>query len=464
MATALSTFPLQDSTLAHTIGSSTSISLTRDNTKLLEVVRVLRVARGLKELKVSSAGLLQSGEKDEVYGDAEGEMSYQLTEKEQQQKHNLWDLERTRPTAAPALERLSFTLTVQPRCFRQMEWVAGMLHGALNLKALKLHVYDYDSEEVITDLRAMNAVEPMSLLPSILDTAPPGSRKTLTQRRDDEEGRMIGQMMVAAILGRHSQQLMIEDRRQHVMEQMMGELLKGSLPLQEEEDETALVAQFNSDTMATTVGALAPRRAVLKCMTYEQYGGVLQVLFRTALPEGLEQLTVRAILRGSQVQSQFLFLPRLQTLDLDLCEMDDAAFALLGPTIGRRMPALRTLSLRQNRLQDADLGVVVGPSLEELDLSQNPLTSRAASHLFRSMEHNATLHRVDLAHTHIDRTVSFHGLHRWCASPARLRIPYCLSDDELVRASRFMHVNVELELVGQMSQQMVCCANDVMMQ
>jgi len=458
--TALETLPPQDSTLTSMLSTTDSVRLTRDNTKLLEVVRVLRGAPGLKELEVMSTGLLRSCEKDAVYGAG---ASYLMNA---EPSTNIWDLERMRPAAAPALERLHFTGTVQPQCFKQMEWVAGMLRGALNLRALKLNVYEYDSEEVITDLRTMNALEMALDLPSMLSLAPPGSRKTLTQRRDEEEGRMIGQMMVAAIMGR--QQLRIEDRQQHLMERMMGELLKGAMPPQEEEGgnphETALVAQFNSDTMATTTGALAPRRPVLKCMTYEQYDSVLQILFATQLPEGLESLTVRAILRGSQIQSQFLFLPRLQTLDLDHCEMDDAGFSILGPVIGRRMPALQRLSLRQNRLQDADLGVVVGPSLEELDLSHNPITSRAASHLFRSMEDNACLHAVDLAHTHIDSTVSFHGLQRWCASPAKLRLPYCLSDDELVRASRYMHANVELELVGKMSQQLVCCGADVMMQ
>jgi hypothetical protein len=458
MSLALETLPPHDSALRATIGDATSVFLTRDNTKLLEVVRVLRGARGLKELKVLSAALLREGEKDAVYGS--GEVSYQFLNPGQP-KHSLWDLERMRPAAAASLERISFTGTVQPGCFRQMEWLAGMLQGALNLKVLKLHVFEYDSERVITDLRAMPDLQPVAL-PSMIDIAPPGSRTTLTQRRDDEEGRLIGQMMVASILQRHSQQLRIEDRQQHVLERMMEELLTASLPPLENEGESALVAQFKSDALST--GTLSSRRPVLKCMTYEQYDDVLQPLYATQLPFGLEHLTMRAILRGSKVQAQFLFLPCLQTLDLDHCEMDDAAFAILGPVIGRRMPALRKLSLRQNRLLDADLGVVLGPLLEEIDLAQNPISSRAASHLFRSMEDNATLHRVDLAHTNIDRTVSFHGLHRWSASPAQLRIPYCLSDDELVRASRFMHLNVELELVGPMSQELVWCGNDVMMQ
>jgi hypothetical protein len=443
----LSSLPAQDTALAALIQNAATVCLTRDNTKLLEVVRVLRGARGLRELKVPSAALLREGEKDALYGEA-GEVTHRYVG---QPKHNLWDLERMRPPAAPALERISFTGTVQPGCFRQMEWLAGMLQGALNLKVLNLHVFEYDSERVITDLRAMPNLNPQDL-PSMI--APP-PRTTLSQRLDEEEGIMVGQMMVAAILRRHSTQLRIEDRQQHVLERMMEELLTASLP--PVETDSALVAQFNS--LATTM-----RRPVLKCMTYEQYDDVLQVLCATQLPEGLEHLTMRAILRGSKVQAQFLFLPCLQALDLDHCEMDDAAFSILGPTIGRRMPELRRLTLRQNRLRDADLGEVVGPSLEEIYLAQNPISSRAASHLFRSMEHNASLHRVDLAHTHIDRTVSFHGLHRWSASPAQLRIPYCLSDDELVRASQFMHVNVELELVGGMSQELVCCGEDVMRQ
>jgi hypothetical protein len=457
MVFVLTTLPSSDASLAALLQHTTSVHLARDNTKLLEVVRVVRGARELKALKVSSVALLREGEKDAVYGGDEAEAMYHCVDAKQS-KRSLWDLERALPPAAPAMEELCFTGTVQAGCVRQMEWVTEMLRGAANLKVLKLHVYEFDTEELITELRAMD-VEGEEVLASMLNFARPGSRRTLTQRQNEEEGRKIGQMMVDAILKNHSQRLRIEDRPRHEMERLMEELLSASLPSEEDPLETALVAQFHSDAamMATTTGGLSLRRPVLKCMTYEQYDDVLQPLFATQLPEGLEHLTMRAILKGSRVQAQFLFLPRLRTLDLDHCEMDDAAFAILGPVIGRRMPALLKLSLRQNRLQDAQLGVAVGPCLEEIDLAQNPISSGAASHLFRSMEDNAALHAVDLAHTRIDRTVSFHGLHRWCASPARLRIPYCFSDEELVRASRFMHPNVELELIAPTTEELARC-------
>ena len=55
--TALETLPPQDSALTSMLSTTDSVRLTRDNTKLLEVVRVLRGAPGLKALEVMSAGL-----------------------------------------------------------------------------------------------------------------------------------------------------------------------------------------------------------------------------------------------------------------------------------------------------------------------------------------------------------------------------------------------------------------------
>jgi hypothetical protein len=210
----LSSLPAQDTALAVLIQNAATVCLTRDNTKLLEVVLVLRGARGLRELKVSSAALLLEGEKDALYGEA-GEVTYRYVGRP---KHNLWDLEHTRPPAAPAMEQMSFTGTIQPGCFRQMEWLAGMLQGALNLKVLNLHVYEYDSERVITDLRAMPDLNPVDL-PSMI--APP-QLTTLSQRRDEEEGRLVGQMMVAAILWRHSKQPRIEDRQPGLAGALVG--------------------------------------------------------------------------------------------------------------------------------------------------------------------------------------------------------------------------------------------------
>jgi hypothetical protein len=160
----------------------------------------------------------------------------------------------------------------------------------------------------------------------------------------------------------------------------------------------------------------------------------MQTLYTTPLPEAMESLSMRVILRGGQVQSRFLLLPQLTTLDLQFCEMDDEAFAVIGPTIGRRMPSLRTLRLARNRLTDAELGALVGPELALLDCSSNPITSRSAGHLFRAMAFNDRLHEVDLSFTHIDGTLSFVGLNHWTASPALVRIPGCLSDADLLRA------------------------------
>jgi len=460
----VSVLPLQDRALHELLGDANSITIDRENSKLLEVARVLRVARGVKELIVTRAALLRLGEKDSVHGDVDG-LSYEMDQMKLGQ--NFWDLEQSRPPVASSVEKLSFTATVQPRCFKQMEWLAGMLHGAARLKELKLNVFEYDSEALITEMRSGDGLTSFGL-PSLVSVSFPGRHMTNTQRQNEEEGAAIGRMMVEAIMRNHSKQLRIEDKKQHPMEKMIEDIIKDTVPPQDEEEvahSMALVAQSKSDALASKgLGVFGNQRAVLKCMTYEQYDDILQVLYVTQLPEGLERLTMRAILRGGRVRSQFLHLPCLEVLDLEHCEMDDVAFSIIGRTIGRRMPSLKRLTLRQNKLQDAELGLAIGPALEEIDLAQNPISSRAASHLFRSMEHNACLHKVDLSHTLIDNTVSFHGLNHWIASPAHLRMPYCLSDDELVRASQYMHENVELELVGEMSRELVCCGAQLMMQ
>jgi hypothetical protein len=182
MVFVLSTLPSSDASLAALLQHTPSVHLARDNTKLLEVVRVVRGARELKALKVSSAALLRAGEKDAVYGAAGEEAMYQRTHKGQSER-SLWDLERSLPPAAPAMEELCFTGTVQAGCFRQMEWVAEMLRGAANLKVLRLHVYEFDSEELITELRAMDIEGGAVPASSMLNFARPGSRRTLTQRQ-----------------------------------------------------------------------------------------------------------------------------------------------------------------------------------------------------------------------------------------------------------------------------------------
>lgn len=431
--------PPNDTVLAETIGTAEIVELRRDNLMLLEVVRVLRAAPGIKELKITGLSMLRASETDTVvYGQA-GDLSYQTDPK--RPKHDLWDLERLRACApAPALERLDISGNFQPECRKQMEWlVKALLQGSSKLKALKLNIFEYATDQLVAQLKRDVPLPTSSSLPSILGMEP---KPTEEERQLAIEGRQIGEMMVASILGHMP--LRIENAPTD-LETALDALMAAaetSLPA-----ETCTTLALKPET--PSVISLLPARPLLKNMTHAQYDDLMQTLYTAQLSEAMESLSLRVILRGSQVQSTFLFLPQLTTLDLQFCDMDDEAFAVIGPTISRRMPSLTTLRLARNRLVDAELGELIGPALETLDCSSNPITSRSAGHLFRAMAFNDRLHEVDLSFTHIDPTLSFVGLNHWTASPALLRIPNCLSDEDVVQASMYVHEGVELELVSE---------------
>ena len=436
-----SALPLDDSTLSETIGTASSVELRRDDVMLLDVVRILRAAPRLQGLKITGLSMLKSGETGTVVYGQMGELSYKHDPA--RPKHNLWDLERLRPPGF-ALERLDIAGKVQSGCHRQMEWlVQALLHGSSGLKELRLNIFEYPSDQFTVQLKREVPI------PALMDCLPPmlgmGPQPTEEEKELERQGRQIGDMMAASILGFVPQR--IEDARPELevaLDALLAKAMSETLAVRSGETPESAV----STPAASAVVAL-PARSLLKNMTHEQYDGLMQTLYVTPLPETIESLSLRVILNGGQVQSRFLFLPCLKELDMQFCEMDDAAFAVIGPVIGRRMPSLRTLKLARNKLMDAELGEVVGPALETLDCTFNPITSGAAGHLFRAMAFNDRLHEVDLSLTHIDGALSFVGLNHWTASPALVRIPGCLSDDDLMRASLYVHEGVEIEMVAE---------------
>jgi hypothetical protein len=81
----------------------------------------------------------------------------------------------------------------------------------------------------------------------------------------------------------------------------------------------------------------------------------MQTLYTTHLPRFIQSLSMRVVLCGRQVKADFLFLPYATDLDIQVCEIDDKAIAVIAPVISRRMPALQRLNLARNRLQYAEL-------------------------------------------------------------------------------------------------------------
>ena len=409
------------------IGACDTVHLTRENSMLMELVRVLHAGQGLKSLKMTSLSMLTKSEtQTAVYGSVDS-LSY--VPAPGLPKHDLWTLEQTRLHPGPALESVDITGKFQPDCFRQMLCLLELLRGAFSLRELRLNLFEYPTEKLARDLQEQFPTSLRTPLPLMLGMDPKPSEEEL-------EGRRIGEMMVESLLGHNPLRIA---NGGSALEAMLQCILSS-----QPDCCTALAS-----ARCSTVGAVLPRDPHFTSMSFEQYDDVMQHLYATPLPEGLESLTMRVVLRGGKVQSRFLYLPYLKTLDLQYCEMDDAAFELIGPTIGRRMPSLERLTLCHNRLDRAELGLVIGQSLQELNFSHNPITSPSAAHLFRCLEYNQMLHLVDLSYTRITKEVSLTGLSLWMATPARLLIPECYSLDDLVSdVSRFVHDGVEVEMVG----------------
>ena len=161
-----------------------------------------------------------------------------------------------------------------------------------------------------------------------------------------------------------------------------------------------------------------------ECRTRHEVPGVFYSL---NLPERLERLTLRAPIQGPTVRRDFLFvLPNLVSLDLSYCSIDDAAFDVIGPVLGQRLPRLETLVLARNRLHQARLAELVGQSLVEVDLSYNPVTSKAVHDLFEGLENTAAPLRIDLSCSSIVEQI-------WCIGVGGVQgqLPNCVRSLDL---------------------------------
>ena len=443
-----SALPLTDAALAETIGAAKTVEIRRDNAMLLDVVRVLRAAPHITTLIITDLAILRHSEANTLVYGQEGSLSYQM--KPSLPAHDLWDLERSRP-ASPglALERLEVTGKIQAGCYRQTEWlVKALLYESFNLRQLKLNMFEYPTDGLPTQLKKDFPL-PVPALPSLLgmNRQPTEKEKALA-----EEGRRIGEAISESILKYSTQRI---ENRPSDLELALNALFANAAaaiePLGTASDAIEPRKTASMVPYQPTVPGLMSGRELFENMTHMQYDDLMQTLYTTHLPRYIQSLSMRVVLRGRQVKADFLFLPYATDVDIQFCEIDDDAFAAIAPVISRRMPALQRLNLARNRLQYAELGEMIGPALKTLDCTFNPITSKAAGHLFRAMALNDWLHEVDLSFTRIDNSLSFVGLHRWTASPALLRIPFCLSDDDLMKASMYVHEGVEIEMISETS-------------
>jgi hypothetical protein len=410
-----SLLPKDDSELKQLLQSKDTIELARDQMMLDEVLRVLNVACGsVVGLKVLSLTLLKGSEERMV-----DRIEFRSLEK---------------------LETLKLITTFQPGCFKQMGILQTILSSAHSLQRLELSLYEHRTEAFLTQ---------------IIPGCPDKLLTPLFETKEEKEMKLSAARMVEGLMALHGQAPAIDNGPSGEAEDLLDRMLDQSLENLFADAGNSLVTDVNlmieTNLVVThadqTSVAVTTKKEALKFMSLEQYGEVSDVIFGSQLPETLKHLCLKAVLQGSKVRTNFLYLPALEHLDLSFCQMDDAAFATLAPIIGRRMPALNKLVLERNQLQEAELGLVIGPELEELHLQHNPLTSRAATHLFDSMEFNRSIHLVDMSDTSVSkRGLSLRGLRKWWATPARLVLPAgCFDDEELIEIS-MMCEGVEFEM------------------
>lgn len=377
------------------------VHFARENCMLQEVIRLIKHCHAMRSLRVSSLSMLLGNDKA---GDFP-------------------------PVDAGRLRSLHLSGQFQKGCVRQMRWIADMLLGAHGLESLTLCLAEYPTDHFLTTLKIEHCqpyIAPMPGMPSLNS-----DRLCLEEAQSAQFAMMF--------LNRLFRKQLCDRPGVTKMEEEIARVLN-------EKNETGML------TLKSAGGALVTQdpNALLKYMTQEDYTATLGPLFGARMPEGLREFHFTGTLQGSMPSPFTLFfLPQLVRLNLSFCQMDDAAFEVVGCTIGRRLPSLRALDMCRNRLQDSDLAALVGGSLEQLTLQHNPISSRAASLLFRGMENNATLTAVDLSHTSITRHgLSLSGLSKWLARPARLVLPCCFETEELFEVMRHLPTGAELEMVG----------------
>jgi len=248
----------------------------------------------------------------------------------------------------PDVKTASYTVKIQPGCPKQIERLCRLFQTHRSILTLSVSLFDYVSDEFV-DTPMPDFLPPMLKPPT----------------EDERIGRRLVDSLFAGC----------QKRIGYDMERAILDILH---------PETA-----------------AP----------EDTTGYTDEFYRHHLPERLEHLTLKAPIQGPGVGRDFLFvLPNLRSLDLSFCSIDDDAFGVIGPVIGQRLPRLETLVLARNRLRDALLSELVGPSLAAVDLSYNPVTSKALYDLFEGVENTSNPMRLDLSHSRIVERVECIGL------------------------------------------------------
>lgn len=273
----------------------------------------------------------------------------------------------------PDVERASYNLKIQPGCPKQIERLCFFFQTHRSIRTLRLSLFEYQSEEMV---QKSNMLLP---LPPMLE------RKS----KEEEEAEQMGKMLVSGIFTSCGRQQMIGYDVEAVMRMIL---------FQDEEQ---------------------PQQPKLEPLADE--------FFAHPLPERLEHLTLKAPITGPGVKRDFLFvLPNLVTLDLSYCSIDDDAFDVIGAVIGQRLPKLETLTMARNKLQNAPLCEMVGHSLAQVDLSYNPITSKAVFDLFEGVENTSVPMQIDLSYSGIVDRIECIGL-----SGVQLYLPNCVKTLDL---------------------------------
>ena len=185
-------------------------------------------------------------------------------------------------------------------------------------------------------------------------------------------------------------------------------------------------------------------------LSAEDEDATLDAFLSTPLPDTLQalHLKVRAPRDFASRHTRFLA-PGLVVLELNYCDLTDAAMEFLARSIGE-LRGLRKLDLERNRLvHSLALHHLVGPSLEAISLALNPLTGPAVSNFLTALHGNSVLRLVNLEGTDPrNGHLSVDNLDLWAAPNPHLRFPACLDDAQIEAVSTLMPDGGTLELIG----------------
>ena len=218
------------------------------------------------------------------------------------------------------------------------------------------------------------------------------------------------------------------------------------------------VTNYNEFETLAVAGSLKPVFCYLK---RHEWDDTVNAMLARPLPESLVEASFCMIMPLIPCTDFLQRLPNLKSLTMSWCRMGNAAFNALAPIIANRMPNLTTLVLSRNELSSAsasaeaaDLGTVVGPSLESIDLSFNygiggPGATSLFQHVISPGSLGTRLARIDLSNTRFRTSgLSFDGLDQWAVPNAHLIIPNRFTEDEVARIEACMPDGGVLELDG----------------